>query len=90
MQSKPLQTDEPDKERARFLSKAQYLKDTGALTPGKLARLQPESRLNLIFDIDHTLIFAIDKKLHPRLLECHNSKWSQNIHKLTLCKSKNN
>ena len=54
------------------------------LTPEKIAELQPDSKLNLVFDIDHTLIFAIDKKLYPKLLEDYGKEWGHNIHKLVL------
>ena len=50
-----------------FLQKVQKLKDSGTLTPGKVAEMQPDSKLNIVFDIDHTLIFAIDKQMFPRL-----------------------
>ena len=45
------------------------MKDQGNLTPGKIASLQPDSKLNIVFDIDHTLIFAIEKRVFPRLDE---------------------
>ena len=50
-----------------FLQKVQKLKDSGTLTPGKVAEMQPGSKLNIVFDIDHTLIFAIDKNYAPNL-----------------------
>ena len=63
------------------------MKDAGKLTAGSLIELQPSTRLNIVFDIDHTLIFSIDKKLYPRLdlhpdYKCF-SKISQ-IHEVTI------
>lgn len=74
----------PKLERSFFLSQAQQLKDTGSLTPGRLAELDPSCRLNLVFDIDHTLIFALEKKAYPRLGEEHGVMWGKNLHTLSL------
>ena len=49
--------------------------------------MQPESKLNLVFDIDHTLIFAIDKALHPKLQEergKEGQEWADKILDLKL------
>ena len=54
-------------DRESFLNEAQALKDSGKLTAGSLVELNPNTKLNIVFDIDHTLIFTIDKKLFPRL-----------------------
>ena len=47
--------------------------------PGKLVDAQPKWRINVVFDIDHTLIFAMDKRLHPNLKD---KNWE--IHEMTL------
>ena len=75
-----------ESDRDLFLQQAQYLKDTGSLTPGKLAGLCPSSRLNIVFDIDHTLIFAIDKWSYPNLDKELDTKWTTKIHSIRLCK----
>ena len=45
--------------RDTFLRKIQQLKDNNMLTPGKIAEIDPSQKLNIVFDIDHTLIIAI-------------------------------
>lgn len=37
------------------------------MTAGSLVELNPNTKLNIVFDIDHTLIFTIEKRLFPRL-----------------------
>jgi hypothetical protein len=39
-----------------------------------LADKAPDTKLNIVFDIDHTLIFAIDKALNPNLMAELNGK----------------
>lgn len=51
----------------KFQRQVQWLKNNKELTPAKMVVLNPDSKLNIIFDIDHTLIFALDKKLFPNL-----------------------
>ena len=69
-------------DRNTFLAQVQKLKDDGKLTPGKVAKLQPQFKLNLVLDIDHTLIFSIEKSLYPNLYSEQNGKWPNMIHEI--------
>ena len=60
------------------------LKDSQKLTPGILAEMSPSSRLNIVFDIDHTLIFTIDKKLYPRLDLHPDFKYKKNVQDIVI------
>ena len=60
--------------RDDILQLAQTLKDQGQLSPGMLADKAPDTKLNIVFDVDHTLIFAIDKALNPNLMAELNGK----------------
>ena len=69
-------------DRQQFLSQIQKLKETGKLTPGKVAVLQPQFKLNLVLDIDHTLIFSIEKSLYPNLYAEQSKNWPNKIHEI--------
>lgn len=54
------------------------------LTPGELVKMRPSTRLNIVFDIDHTLIFTIDKNLHPRLDMHPDFKDRKNVYSISI------
>lgn len=67
-------------DHGKFQRQVQYLKDNKQLTPKKMAILNPRSKLNIIFDIDHTLVFALDKKMCPNLHKTPQGKeWGSRL-----------
>jgi len=49
-----------------------------------MAKLAPSSKLNIVFDIDHTLVFALEKSAYPNLDHEHGKQWGKNLHTLSL------
>jgi hypothetical protein len=62
-----------DAKRELFLNKVQELKNQGLLTPGEVAKLDESQKMNIIFDIDHTLILALSHNLYPNLYQDNQS-----------------
>ena len=73
-----------DVKRENFLNKVQELKNQGLLTPGTVAKLDENQKMNIIFDIDHTLIIALGHNLYPNLYQDYQDQYGKNLHKISL------
>ena len=57
-------------------------------TPEELCNRFPNQKLNIIFDVDHTLIYSIAFNDFPQLgqIKQYDKIWENRVHYITICK----
>lgn len=57
-------------------------------TPEELCLRLPNQKLNIVFDVDHTLIYSISVNEFPQLglIKQNDKMWDQRVHYIQICK----